>query len=63
VREAREELAGWAWVGIGGLASVLVPLWLLLTAVVIQLTPDLAGFRDVIELGVETGDRPPLLWT
>ncbi len=35
--EPREATAGWVWVGLGGLASLLVPLWLLLTASLLQL--------------------------
>ncbi len=40
---SRERFSGWAWVGFGGVATVLLPVWILLTAVVIQLTPELAG--------------------
>ncbi|MBX2801172.1 MAG: RDD family protein [Myxococcales bacterium] len=49
MNEAREELRGWVWVGFGGVATVLLPFWALLTAVVIQLNPDLAGFGALIE--------------
>jgi len=35
--EPREAIAGWVWVGLGGLASLLVPLWLLLSASLLQL--------------------------
>ncbi|MEO0601922.1 MAG: RDD family protein, partial [Myxococcota bacterium] len=33
----REATAGWVWVGLGGFASLLVPLWLLLSASFLQL--------------------------
>lgn len=35
--EPREATAGWVWVGLGGIASLLVPLWLLLSASLVQL--------------------------
>ncbi len=38
-RDARERLPGWAWVALGGAVLVLAPLWLILTAAVLQLTP------------------------
>jgi len=38
-RDARERLPGWAWVAGGGAILVLAPLWLILTAAVLQLTP------------------------
>jgi hypothetical protein len=38
-RAARERLPGWAWVAFGGAFLVLGPLWLILTAAVLQLTP------------------------
>lgn len=39
-RDARERLPGWAWVAFGGVVLVLLPLWLILTAAVLQLTPE-----------------------
>ena len=38
-RDIRERLPGWAWVAFGGALLVLGPLWLILTAAVLQLTP------------------------
>jgi len=46
--DPREAIGGWVWVGIGGLASLLVPLWLLLSASLLQLDQ-----FDAASLGVE----------
>jgi len=62
MKQAREELAGWVWVGVGGLSMGVLPIWLLLAAVIIQLSPDLAGFRDIMEHGIDTDDSPSLLF-
>lgn len=51
MREAREELSGWLWVTLGGLASVLIPLWLMITAVIIQLSPELGGLERISDAG------------
>ena len=55
MKDAREEFSGWVWVATGGVASILVPLWLLLTAVIVQLTPELAG------LGVQADETGALI--
>ncbi|HHO53328.1 MAG TPA: RDD family protein [Deltaproteobacteria bacterium] len=53
MREAREELSGWLWVTLGGLASVLIPMWLMITAVIIQLSPDLGGIERISDGGLD----------
>jgi succinate dehydrogenase hydrophobic anchor subunit len=37
-RDARERWPGWMWITFGGTLLVLLPLWLILTAAVLQLT-------------------------
>ena len=39
--EGREEFLGWVWIALGGLGTLVFPVWLLLSAVIAQLNPEL----------------------
>ncbi len=51
MNEAREEAVGTVWVVLGGVLTFLLPAWILLTAVTIQLSPDLSGL-DLLLTGL-----------
>ncbi len=54
MREAREDPMGLLWVTLGWVISVLLPLWLLITAVIIQLSPDLTALERISDVsGIE----------
>lgn len=54
MNEAREAIGGWAWVGLGGLATLIVPLWLLLTASFVQ-------FDQFFAIGETPADGDPVV--
>lgn len=59
---AREQLSGWVWVSLTGLAALVLPVWMLVTAATVQITPELAGFDDVLATGIDLESELPVWW-
>lgn len=58
----RERLPGWLVLGCGAVLTLGLPVWLLFTAVIIQLSPELSGF-DVVFEGIGNEAREvPVVW-
>lgn len=58
----RQDVLGWVWVTLGAVAALALPVWGIVTAVVIQLSPDLAGVHQPEVLIDGTPAPGPSLW-
>lgn len=47
--DVREHFSGWLKVGCGAFFTLVLPLWILITGVTIQLSPRLNGLEQVVE--------------
>lgn len=62
----RQDVVGWAWVAMGAVATLALPAWVLLTAVVLQLSPEAVTSASEVSLGPAPeptlSDAIGLLW-
>lgn len=58
--EIAESMVGRLWLGCAAMVTVAAPLWFMLTAIIIQLSPELSGF-DVVMDGAGEVRRVPVV--